>query len=610
MSRDELREFYREREQRFRAIHGRLIVQSRRVAIARAAVFIALAALAIRFATSAPLLGIAVPIILLVIFLYLVRLSVRLGDEIKFTEQLIRVQAEETRAIGFDFSAFPEGSEFNDYHHAYAWDLDLFGKHSIYRMLVRAGTDRGHRILAEELLGAAPDPALIRQRQEAIRELADKADWRHRFLARARMVDESDRHAGMLEAWLKAPDRYHGKPIYRLILILVPLFSFALLLLFLLPLFPYLSALLPSCPPALLLYYLLPLSLVLFESKAITSEHNRVSQLLRLFKKYQELLGMIEKESYGAPHLAAMQEKLTHEGVAASAITRKLAKIVWGLEARMNLIMAFVLNACVIWDIRYMMKLERWRAAHGAEFTRWLSVIGQFESLSGLANFAFNRSDCTFPTVSEGPFALNMQGAGHPLLDPDRRVDNDLELLGEGQVYLVTGANMAGTSTLLRTAGVNLLLAMLGAPVCAKKMTFTPVHIRTSVRTNDSLGDDESYFYAELKKLSAIIHDLTSQKKLFVIVDEMLRGTNSRDKHTGSEALIRRLIELGASGLVATHDVELGSLADRYPERVHPHCFEVSIESNQLHFDYLLRPGISRSLNATFLMKQMGIIID
>ncbi|MCX6226448.1 MAG: hypothetical protein NTV01_17145, partial [Bacteroidia bacterium] len=177
-----------------------------------------------------------------------------------------------------------------------------------------------------------------------------------------------------------------------------------------------------------------------------------------------------------------------------------------------------------------------------------------------------------------------------------------------GKIYLITGANMAGKSTLLRMAGVNMILAMAGGPVCAERFALVPISLHTSLRTNDSLGDDESYFYAELKKLSRIISRFEKGEKLFVIIDEMLKGTNSLDKHTGSAALIRRLIDRGASGLVATHDVELGKLESDYPGRLANHCFEVITEGDHLKFDYLLYPGISQNLNATFLMRKMGII--
>ena len=242
------------------------------------------------------------------------------------------------------------------------------------------------------------------------------------------------------------------------------------------------------------------------------------------------------------------------------------------------------------------------------EFKQWIGVIAEFECLNSFANFSFNRTDLTFPVIIEGTFRMKMGGGGHPMILPNKRVDNDLEITAPGQLFLITGANMAGKSTLLRTVGVNLVLGMAGSPVCAREMEMVPVPIMTSVRTNDSLGDDESYFYAELKRLSQIINRLENEGSLFVIVDEMLKGTNSHDKHIGSKGLIRRLIRLNAAGLLATHDVELGKLTEEFPDHLHPRCFEVAIEGDQLKFDYQLIIGVSKSLNATFLMKKMGIL--
>ena len=602
MTREALREQYQERLGRFVAEKERASGRSRRVALARAVVFILLVTLAIRFFSSNPWLGILLPLLLLVVFLWLVRESVTIAQKLQYLGQLIRIQREEIQSLDFDFTPFPEGNEFIDYHHPYAWDLDIFGKHSLFRMLSRTGTGKGHTQLAGELLNPETDGGVILRRQEAIREMAANTDGRHRFLALARMVDETEKHAGLLGNWLAAPDRYRHNRVVRILLWILPVTSFLLPFLFIL--FSSFSPL----PFALFLYYLIPLGLVLFESRVITAEHNRVSELLKLFRKYQGLLEWIEQEPMQSDYLKGLRQGLFRDGVPASRITRQLARIVWGLEARMNLIMAFILNAFVLWDLRYMLRLEEWRGRHGSEFEGWLNIIGRFEVLCSLANFSANRSDCTYPEIRSGSYILDMKGAGHPLMDPRRRVDNDLSIQGMGQIYLITGANMAGKSTLLRTAGVNLVLAMTGAPVCSASMAFTPAKIMTSVRTHDSLGDDESYFYAELKKLSAIIRELERGDPLFVIVDEMLRGTNSKDKHTGSEALIRKLIRMGAYGMVATHDVELGRLAEEYPTQVYPVCFEVALEGNQLHFDYLLRPGISRSLNATFLMKNMGII--
>ena len=233
----------------------------------------------------------------------------------------------------------------------------------------------------------------------------------------------------------------------------------------------------------------------------------------------------------------------------------------------------------------------------------------EFDFLTSFGTFSFNHTEYTFPEIKEGEFYLEMEQAGHPLINAQTRVDNDIIINGHKQLLVITGANMAGKSTFLRTVGVNMILAMAGSVVCAEKLIISPMQLHTSVRTSDSVQKSESYFFAELKRLKSIIDRMQSGENLFVIIDEMLRGTNSKDKHHGSEALIEQFIRLSGSGLIATHYIALGSLADKYPDNVKNYRFEVEIENNELEFDYKLKTGISQNLNATFLMKKMGITV-
>lgn len=588
---------YQDRIDQFTREQSLRQLRSRRVAWLRALVFVGTIILVVKYVATSWLLGVGLPILLFALFIYLVKESIRINREVRFLGEMIRVNREELKTFEWDFTAFPEGNEFQDYHHPYSYDIDLFGKHSLYRMLVRAGTEQGEKQLAEEMMDPPLDPVEIRSRQVAVQELTPLLEWRQKLLATARLVDESEKESGLLHRWVKSPDRYANNRWIKTALWILPAISLLLPVGLILGWVPYYAA----------LYYIIPLLVVLIEAKAITDEQNRVGRLLKHFRKYQDLLEQVEQQDFKAPLLVSMKQQLIKEGIPASHITKKLARILWGLEVRMNLLMAFILNAFVLWDIRTMIRLERWRAAYGTELNTWLQVIARFESLNGLANQAFNRQDLIYPEIREGNFILEMEAAGHPLIRPEVRVDNSIKMV-QGDILLVTGANMAGKSTLLRMVGINLIMGRLGAPVCAKSMAFVPIRLRTSVRTLDSLGDDESYFYAELKKLSAMVTQLEKGDPLFVIVDEMLKGTNSHDKHTGSKGLIKRLIQLGANGMIATHDVELGSMTNEFPNQLHTRCFEVSIEGDQLKFDYILRNGVSKSLNATFLMKKASII--
>ena len=575
-----------------------VLSREQRIAIARAIFFVSAVGLLIAFVKTNWIFGILIPGCLMVGFIWLVQSSARLKSKLIHLRNLVQINKDELLALDGNLDPFKTGSEYQDYHHAYSYDLDIFGEYSLYRLLDRTGTVPGKDRLAEELLHPEQDRQKILNRQQAVQELSINVDWRQDFLATARQIEFEKDETRELKNWLKGKDHFSGNRIYPILFILVPIISVAIPALIA---FKFLSIYAG-------LYYIFPLALVAFQAKRILREQSRLGRFVKLFKKYSGLLLLIEKEDFISDLLRDEQDVLIHKELMASKIVNRLSGILWGIESRNNLIMAILLNAFVIWDIRYMVNLEIWRRDFGDAFEDWLNVIARVEVLNSLANLTHNRDDLVFPELSEGNLKLEMIEGGHPFLNPGVRVDNSLNFTAPGQIKIITGANMAGKSTLLRTVGVNLVLALLGAPVCAKKFTFTPVRIRTSVRTNDSLGDNESYFYAELVKLNRIMTELREKGPIVVIVDEMLKGTNSRDKHMGSVGLVKQLVELGAIGLVATHDVELGQLVNTYPDHIENKCFEVDITGEQLSFDYRLRDGISKNLNATFLMKQMGIL--
>lgn len=589
---------YRERADRFTLKLQKVRQRDLQIAWLRALIFVAALLLVIFFVKKSAVAGIYLPLILVFAFIYLVQVSARLGVRIRHLRKLVQVNLDEQAFLNGDLSAFHPGSAYIDYHHAYSYDLDIFGDHSIYRMLDRTGTVPGREKLADILQHHETDPTTILNRQQAVQELTNRLDWRQEFLATARQIEFEKDETAELKRWLNSADLFLSGALYPVLFVLIPVISLTV---------PILAAL-GLVSLWVLLWYLIPLGLVAFQARRILREQNRLGRFVHLFRKYSGLLALMEEADFRSDHLRDLQDQLTCGVLPASAVVRKLTGIQWGLETRNNLLMAFLLNAFLLWDIRYMVTLEKWRRDYGAAFLDWLEVIAAVEVLNSLATWAYNRTDLVYPEIPDQKIYLRMEDGGHPLLDPTVRVDNDLFFDGPAQIKIITGANMAGKSTLLRTVGVNLVLAMLGAPVCARRFVFTPMRIRTSVRTNDSLEDHASYFYAELVKLQHIMDDLKSGDPVFVIVDEMLKGTNSHDKHKGSVGLIRQLLRLGATGVVATHDIQLGELAGEFPQNIENRCFEVEIRGDHLEFDYRLREGISKNLNATFLMEQMGII--
>jgi len=263
----------------------------------------------------------------------------------------------------------------------------------------------------------------------------------------------------------------------------------------------------------------------------------------------------------------------------------------------------------VVYDLHCILALEKWKDEHRKNFEGWLNAVGDIESINALCSFAFNNPAFTYPAINtSGTISVEVKQMGHPLIAEKERVYNDFEAGKNAKLFLVTGSNMSGKTTFLRTLGINMILAQCGAPVCAASFAFSPMEILTSIRVNDSLQEHTSYFMAELKKLKQIIDQLRQGIPALVLIDEILRGTNSEDKTHGSEQFILQLIQYNCITLFATHDLTLASLEETHKGIISNCCFESVIENNSLYFDYKLRPGVAKNKNASFLMKQMGII--
>jgi DNA mismatch repair ATPase MutS len=323
---------------------------------------------------------------------------------------------------------------------------------------------------------------------------------------------------------------------------------------------------------------------------------------------FQKLITISESEEFKSKYLKNLTKDFYEKDNTARLLLKNFNNSLKAFDSRLNILVAITFNMAAMWDIQNMLRLENLKQKLNNHLPVWFNIIAEIDALNSFANFNFNNPEYVFPTIEKENFKLKIKSGGHPLIDKQNRIDNDFEISGLGKITIITGANMAGKSTFLRTVGVNMLLASTGAKVCAKEFIFKPTDIYTSVRTNDSLSKNESYFYSELMRLKKIIDKLKSDEELFVIIDEMLRGTNSNDKHKGSQGLIEQLIKYKVTGLVATHDVLLGNMKNDYPKNIDTKKFEVDIVENDISFDYKLKDGVSQNLNATFLMKKYGII--
>lgn len=561
---------------------------------------------------------IATGIAALIPFLFFVKRSVQLRHRISFTEQMVKNNENELKALAGNFSVFEAGEPFVNYEHAYSYDLDIFGKNSLFQCLNRTSTIMGTNRLAQQLQSPERQKTSIESMQQAVAELRPETEWRQTFQAtgnllknrqnkavdwfssskkKANRIPETEKEE--IARWLQQEPLFLNNRFLQWLRIVSPVVAVLLLLGTIAGWVPVMT---------FILYGLFQLGIVGFHTKKINQLHNLVNRKQPILNNYAKLLKLIEDKEFKSDYLHQWQSSLRTDERTACTNLKDLGKIINFLDNRLNLLFTVLFNGLLLWDLQFIFRLEKWQQRFKDQLLNWFDVIGKFDAVSSWANFAHNHPQFTFPEIADDEFVFDMQEGGHPLIDSDKRIDNSFSLHGTGRIAIITGANMAGKSTFLRTIGVNMLLGLCGSVVCAQKLVFSPISIFTSVRTNDSLHKNESYFFAELKRLKAIIETLENGQPQFVIIDEMLRGTNSKDKHHGSEALIKKLIRLKSNGLVATHDIALGKLQSEYPDNIKNCRFEVEIKENQLHFDYKLKEGISQNLNATFLMRQMRII--
>ena len=533
----------------------------------------------------------------IVLFFFLIKKNVQLDKKKRKYIELKKLAEDELLALKHSFSHFQNGKEFLDTEHFFSYDLDLFGEGSLFQFINRTSTINGRQQLANWLIRPSTKKEEIEKRQQAIEELALIPNWRLHFLANGRLFKETEEMNHEIKAWSE-----RELPLNRA--------SGVKWLIGLLPVVTILSAIPAVLGISNLFLTISILSqwfLMYFFWKQITRYFGYFGRKSELLAKYMQLLQFVEERDFQAEYLVELQKKV-RKPEQASKVFKQLKSLVKELEYRQNILVGFFLNSFFLWDIRCVYKLWVWHSRNHKKLTDWLDVIAEMDALISLANFSNNQPDFIFPKIHDGGFSFHAKKLGHPLLKADKRVCNDMEINGWSKVIIVTGANMAGKSTFLRTVGVNLILGRLGAPVCAEEMTITPIGIYTNMRTTDSLLKDESYFFAELKRIKAVLDRLQNGERIFVILDEMLKGTNSVDKLNGSKELIRKLVEFKSVSLIATHDLKLAEMEHEFPQIVYNKCFEIKIENDELIFDYLLSDGVTKTMNATFLMKKMGII--
>jgi hypothetical protein len=599
MNSGDIRKTYTDLKNKNELILAGLKKQQLLISLLRLLVFIAGGILSVLCFSLSVAAGIPTLLLTIFLFLLLVKRFTICSDKITIAENLIRINNNELNALDGDYSAFEGGNEWIDAKHDFSSDIDLFGEDSVFRYLNRTVTGPGRSLLASWLAEPFDLSGAIPERQEAVSELAGKLGWRQQFTAYGLDKPLNEKEIKSLNAWLNGEDNFFSSPVMRSTAFILPVAGIIFVMLVIAGILPVIVFLLLYCFNLLLIGVLLT---------RINRIHEMVSRKHVFLSSIEQLVKSFEKEQFNSSVLITIQEKIfTKQGSVADKI-RKLDKLIQAFDSRLNLFVGFIMNGLLLWDFHCIMRLEKWRKSAASNLPVWLNLLGEIDGFNSLANYSYNNPDNSFPTVTDCGPVIEAFRMGHPLLNVEIRVDNDFSVERRGKLYIITGANMAGKSTFLRTVAVNMVLAMTGAPVCAGKMRFSPVKLFTSMRTTDSLSHNESYFYAELKRLKTLKERLEKGDNIFFILDEILKGTNSTDKSLGSKLFLRRLIELGGTGLIATHDISLGEMEKEFHGNVVNKCFEIEIDGENINFDYILRDGITRKMNAAVLMKQMGIV--
>ena len=541
---------------------------------------------------------VVVPLIVVGIigFIFLVSKHSNLDRRRSKLTALIRINETEINVLNGNLESLATGRKFVDHSHHYSYDIDLFGKGSFFQYLNRTVIESGKKVLGNML--ASNDTVKIVDKQEAIKELSEKPSWRQNFSATGSLV-HVDIKSSQILTWLTNHETFVPKSMRLLPLLfsVVSLVLFVLNYLYMLPL------------SVTTLWFFVGVGVTGVYIKKINEFYQNASNAKETFKQYHQLLDLIESEEFTSKLLKAKQEEIKKQGKKASEIFLQFSKMLDAFDQRNNMLVGIVANAFALRDLQLCYKIEAWIDANQDQVAHWFDVIAFFDAQNSLGNFVFNHPDHCFPEIVSSKFVIDAQQLGHPLISKEKRVDNDFSIQGTN-FFIITGANMAGKSTFLRTVSLSIIMANIGLPVCAKSFDYSPIKLITSMRTSDSLTDDESYFFSELKRLKMIIESVQLTEKpgdYFIILDEILKGTNSIDKATGSRKFVERLVKLGAMGIIATHDLSLCEISKDLSE-VKNYYFDAEIIDNELHFDYTFKEGICKNMNASFLLKKMEII--
>lgn len=571
-----------------------------RISMLRLTLFIAGVAGIYFFFSQTPLLIVCICLTFLPLFI-LVKIHNRFFIRKEWLETQARIIQEELQALSGDYSSFEDGKEYVNPEHPYSFDLDIFGRRSLFQSINRTCTFFGKNRLAKWLQNHLHEKTSIEKRQEMIREISEHTLFREQFRVAGLVHHGQSSDGEKIQAWSQSPAQYlhagwvkafiWGVPVINSLLLITSLAGWTS--------FSWLGL-------SFGIFLVLSFGII----KRATYIQETYGKQLKSLNGYARLIALAKAENWKSAGMQELMERFNLNGQSPIQALQQLSKELDRLDLRNNQFLYVLLEGSIFFQLQEIVRIERWKVRYGQHISEWLETVGELDALCSLGTFAYNHPQYTYPELTEKPFCFLATQMGHPLMPASQCVKNDATIPSRPFFLIITGANMAGKSTYLRTIGVNYLLACIGAPVCCEKLKLHPNQLITSLRTSDSLSNNESYFFAELKRLKRIIDLLNQGQQLFIILDEILKGTNSMDKQKGSFDLIRQFMQLKANGIIATHDLLLGSLIKQFPEEIRNYCFEADIKENELTFSYKLREGVAQNMNACFLMKKMGIILQ
>lgn len=531
-------------------------------------------------------------------FTYLVSKQLALQKLKNYFKDLVKVHSNELASIQRKPGLYSDGSAFVDDLHPYSSDLDIFGKSSLFEMINRCATASGNAILANWLLKPANETD-IRERQTILSELNSKLKWKHHFqavllFANTPSEDKVKELFYYLNSKLDDP-----KPWIKYYVKILPFLFLSILLASFV--FPFLSV-------GLLGILIFNFFMNQSYNARILKTDSIIGKMSTILTQFSAAIQAIKTENWNSDLAKKLVSELKNdEKDKFSGQIKRFSVLINHLTLGLTSI-GVVLNSVMLWNVRQLFAIEDWKKQNHSNLKHAFELIGTFEALISLSSLKTNYADWCFASIHEGEkYTLNAKEIGHPLISFENRVTNNYSLNDDLKIDIITGSNMAGKSTFLRTLGINTVLALSGAPCCAKEMTLSKMLVFSYMRIRDSLNESTSTFKAEIDRLQALLKILEGSDKTFFLIDEMLRGTNSVDKYLGSKAVIEKLIDQKGVGIVATHDLQIADLQKKYPDYIRNFYFDIQVNGEEMNFDYKLKAGECKTFNASLLLKRIGI---